>query len=219
MIVFFAVLCLLVLALKHSVVELLMVNLFVYPNTLLITDYIASAETVITSDEGVRGGKTIPLKQTVDDAVKDCPCVKRVLVATRTGADVHMEPNRDFNLDDLMKGESTDCPPEPMNSEDPLFMLYTSGSTGKPKGILHTQAGYLLYAGLTQQVYNIMLTNNLIFSLSTCLIVILVMCMHVLLILVGSLDTPMWYTDHYPMALPRYCLKALQYTLTQVYML
>ena len=115
---------------------------------------IASAETVITSDEGVRGGKTIPLKQTVDDAVKDCPCVKRVLVATRTGADVHMKPNRDFNLDNLMKGESTDCPPEPMNSEDPLFMLYTSGSTGKPKGILHTQAGYLLYTGLTQQVHN-----------------------------------------------------------------
>ena len=113
---------------------------------------IAQAETVITADEGLRGGKTIPLKQTVDEAVCDCPCVKRVLVATRTGADVPMVSGRDYQLEDLMKGESKECPPEPLSSEDPLFMLYTSGSTGKPKGIVHTQAGYLLYAGLTHQV-------------------------------------------------------------------
>jgi acetyl-CoA synthetase len=93
----------------------------------------------------------IPLKATVDDAVKDCPCIKRVLVATRTGADVPMVHGRDYKLDELIKGESKECPPEPMDSEDPLFMLYTSGSTGKPKGILHSQAGYLLYTGMTQQ--------------------------------------------------------------------
>ena len=101
----------------------------------------------------MRGGKIIPLKRTVDAAVSNCPCVKRVLVATRTGADVPMVPNRDYRLEELIKTQSTDCPPEPLNSEDPLFMLYTSGSTGKPKGILHTQAGYLLYTGLTNQVH------------------------------------------------------------------
>ena len=112
----------------------------------------AKAETIITADEGVRGGKIIPLKQTVDNAITGCECVKRVLVATRTGANVPMVPDRDYKLEELIAVESTECPPEPMNSEDPLFMLYTSGSTGKPKGILHTQAGYLLYTGLTQQV-------------------------------------------------------------------
>ena len=114
---------------------------------------IATAETVITADEGVRGGRTIPLKGTVDTALKESPCVKRVLVATRTGAAVPMVAGRDHRLEELMKEESTECPPEPMDSEDPLFMLYTSGSTGKPKGILHTQAGYILYTGLTQQVW------------------------------------------------------------------
>ena len=114
--------------------------------------FTAKAETVITADEGVRGGKIIPLKQTVDNAITGCECVKRVLVATRTGANVPMVPDRDYKLEELIAVESTECPPEPMNSEDPLFMLYTSGSTGKPKGILHTQAGYLLYTGLTQQV-------------------------------------------------------------------
>ena len=107
---------------------------------------------MITADEGIRGGKIIPLKQTVDKAVDDCPCIKRVLVATRTGADVSMTPNRDYRLEELIKTQSTHCPPEPLDSEDPLFMLYTSGSTGKPKGILHSQAGYLLYAGLTHEV-------------------------------------------------------------------
>ena len=107
---------------------------------------------MITADEGVRGGKTIPLKETVDAAVKDCPCIKRVLVAAQTGAPVSMVAGRDYKLEELMKEESTECPPQPMDSEDPLFMLYTSGSTGKPKGILHTQAGYILYTGLTQQV-------------------------------------------------------------------
>ena len=114
---------------------------------------IATAETVITADEGVRGGRTIPLKGTVDTALKESPCVKRVLVATRTGAAVPMVAGRDHRLEELMKEESTECPPVPMDSEDPLFMLYTSGSTGKPKGILHTQAGYILYTGLTQQVW------------------------------------------------------------------
>ena len=122
---------------------------------------LANAETVITADEGVRGGKTIPLKNTVDAAVSNSPCVKRVLVATRTGADVPMVPNRDYRLEELIKGQSTDCPPEPLDSEDPLFMLYTSGSTGKPKGILHTQAGYLLYTGLTNQVSHVLISSEL----------------------------------------------------------
>ena len=84
--------------------------------------------------------------------MNDCPCVKRVLVATRTGTNVPMTPNRDYKLEELIETQSTQCTPEPLDSEDPLFMLYTSGSTGKPKGILHTQAGYLLYTGLTHQV-------------------------------------------------------------------
>ena len=130
---------------------------------------------MITADEGVRGGKTIPLKNTVDAAVSNSPCVKRVLVATRTGADVPMVPNRDYRLEELIEGQSTDCPPEPLDSEDPLFMLYTSGSTGKPKGILHTQAGYLLYAGLTHEVmvasllFVYTLTTPMIFCVSWCL--------------------------------------------------
>ena len=139
----------------------------------LLSSSSAGAETVVTADEGVRGGKTIPLKATVDEAVEGCECVRRVMVATRTGANVPMVADRDLRLeeviecvcvccDDLlllspppqeMSKEASECAPEPLDSEDPLFMLYTSGSTGKPKGILHTQAGYLLMAGLTQQVH------------------------------------------------------------------
>ena len=119
---------------------------------------------MVTADEAVRGGKVIPLKATVDAAVQHCPHVKTVLVATRTGAKVPMVPDRDYCLEELMKAESGVCPKEPLDSEDELFMLYTSGSTGKPKGILHTQAGYILYAGLTQQVN--MLYNHLLTPLS-----------------------------------------------------
>ncbi|KAL5463395.1 hypothetical protein EMCRGX_G032288 [Ephydatia muelleri] len=110
----------------------------------------AAAKVVITGDEAIRGGKVTPLKTTVDTAVKDCSSVEKVFVVTRTGADIPMY-RRDVFLKEAMEQESTVCPPEPLDSEDMLFMLYTSGSTGKPKGIVHTQAGYLLYASLTHQ--------------------------------------------------------------------
>ncbi|CAH1793084.1 unnamed protein product [Owenia fusiformis] len=111
----------------------------------------AAAETVITADQGLRGGKIIELKKTVDEAVSRCDCVKRVFVTQRTGNDVS-RTDLDFSLEEEMAKQHTECDPEPMDSEDFLFMLYTSGSTGKPKGIAHSQAGYLLYAALTHQL-------------------------------------------------------------------
>ncbi|XP_028409880.1 acetyl-coenzyme A synthetase 2-like, mitochondrial [Dendronephthya gigantea] len=113
-----------------------------------ITD--AGAEIVFTADQGVRGSKTIQLKRTVDEAVNKCSGVRHVFVMSRTGADVPMGKN-DIPLEKAMSQESTECPVEPMNSEDMLFLLYTSGSTGRPKGIQHSQAGYLLYTNLTFQ--------------------------------------------------------------------
>lgn len=110
----------------------------------------AEAKTVLTSDQAVRGGKLIELKRTVDQAVKNCPTVNRVLVNRRTGADVTWN-SLDVDMDKAMESASSWCDPVPMNSEEWLFMLYTSGSTGKPKGIVHTQAGYLLYAAITNQ--------------------------------------------------------------------
>ena len=111
----------------------------------------ANCESVITADEGVRGGKTIPLKHNVDLAVKECPNVHTVLVVPRTGADMTMVPERDVDYAAAAINASEDCPPEAMNAEDPLFILYTSGSTGKPKGVLHTTAGYLLGAAMTHR--------------------------------------------------------------------
>ena len=111
----------------------------------------ANCESVITADEGVRGGKTIPLKHNVDLAVEECPNVHTVLVVPRTGADMTMVPERDVDYAAVAINASDDCPPEAMNAEDPLFILYTSGSTGKPKGVLHTTAGYLLGAAMTHR--------------------------------------------------------------------
>ena len=111
----------------------------------------ANCESVITADEGVRGGKTIPLKHNVDLAVEECPNVHTVLVVPRTGADMTMVPERDVDYAMAAINASDDCPPEAMNAEDPLFILYTSGSTGKPKGVLHTTAGYLLGAAMTHR--------------------------------------------------------------------
>ncbi|KAL3874415.1 hypothetical protein ACJMK2_037432 [Sinanodonta woodiana] len=110
----------------------------------------AKAETVITADQGLRGGKKIELKKTVDTAVSLSDCVKRVFVYQRTGADVPMG-KLDLRLEKEMEKESSECKPEVLDSEDILFMLYTSGSTGKPKGITHSQAGYLLYANVTMK--------------------------------------------------------------------
>lgn len=100
---------------------------------------------VVTADQAIRGGKAIPLKTNVDEALERCPSVKSVIVARRTGARVPMIAGRDYLYDELRDLVSPDCEPEPMGAEDPLFILYTSGSTGKPKGVLHTTGGYILW--------------------------------------------------------------------------
>jgi acetyl-CoA synthetase len=104
---------------------------------------------VITADEGVRGGKHVPLKANVDAALAGYDAAVKVLVVARTEADVPLQAGRDYAWDAALQAESTECAPEPMDAEAPLFMLYTSGSTGAPKGVVHTTAGYLLYAALT----------------------------------------------------------------------
>ena len=109
----------------------------------------ADCRTVITADEGVRGGKPVALKQNVDKALANCPNVSTVLVVERTGATVNWTEGRDLKYQQALDAASGDCPPEPMDAEDPLFILYTSGSTGKPKGVLHTTGGYLLQAAMT----------------------------------------------------------------------
>ncbi|MBI1237876.1 MAG: acetate--CoA ligase [Alphaproteobacteria bacterium] len=107
---------------------------------------------VITADEGLRGGKAVPLKRNTDLALTQCPDVRRVLVVKRTGGTVMMHQGRDLWYHEAMAKASPDCPPEAMGAEDPLFILYTSGSTGKPKGVLHTTGGYLTYAALTHEL-------------------------------------------------------------------
>ena len=109
----------------------------------------ADCKIVITADEGLRGGKKVPLKTNVDVALKSCPDVTNTLVVRRTGGEISWDDKRDVWYDELSKNAETSCEPEPMDSEDPLFILYTSGSTGKPKGVLHTTAGYLLGAHLS----------------------------------------------------------------------
>jgi len=106
---------------------------------------------VITADEGLRGGKRIPLKANTDEALKQCPNVKSVLVVRRTGGAVAMTDGRDHWYHELAAKVSTECKPEEMGAEDPLFILYTSGSTGKPKGVLHSTGGYLVFASMTHQ--------------------------------------------------------------------
>jgi acetyl-CoA synthetase len=110
------------------------------------------SKVVITADEGLRGGRIVPLKLNVDAALESCPGVERVIVVKRTGGDVPMAPGRDAYFSDLKQDVSTDCAAEPMGAEDPLFILYTSGSTGKPKGVLHTTGGYLAWASWTHEV-------------------------------------------------------------------
>ena len=106
----------------------------------------ANCELVITADMGIRGGKKIPLKKNVDEAVQNCPNIKNTLIIKRTGDSIAWNPDKDLWYEELKEKVSDTCDPEPMDSEDPLFILYTSGSTGKPKGVLHTTAGYLLGA-------------------------------------------------------------------------
>ena len=106
---------------------------------------------VITADEGLRGGKAVPLKANTDVALESCPDCKKVIVVKRTGGDIAWVDGRDVWYHDAMASASADCPAEEMNAEDPMFILYTSGSTGKPKGVLHTTGGYMVYASMTHQ--------------------------------------------------------------------
>ena len=106
---------------------------------------------VITADEGVRGGRTIPLKANTDKALESCPDCATCFVVQRTGVEVAWQEGRDIWYHDAVAAASADCPPEEMNAEDPMFILYTSGSTGKPKGVLHSTGGYMVYASMTHQ--------------------------------------------------------------------
>ncbi len=111
----------------------------------------SDCRTVITADEGVRGGKAIPLKANTEAALADCPNVHTVVTVRRTGGDVPWQDGRDVWYDELTSAQSTEAEPEIMDAEDPLFILYTSGSTGKPKGVQHATAGYLLQAAITHK--------------------------------------------------------------------
>ena len=111
----------------------------------------ATCNLVITSDEGLRGGRKVPMKANIDKALQSTPSVRKTVVVKRTGGNVAWTEGRDVWYHDLMANASADCPPEPMDAEDPLFILYTSGSTGKPKGVLHTTGGYLLHTAITHK--------------------------------------------------------------------
>ena len=111
----------------------------------------ATCNLVITSDEGMRGGRKVPMKANIDKALLSTPSVQKTVVVKRTGGNVAWVEGRDVWYHDLMAQASADCPPEPMDAEDPLFILYTSGSTGKPKGVLHTTGGYLLHTAITHK--------------------------------------------------------------------
>ena len=111
------------------------------------------SEYIVTADEGIRGGKIIPLKKITDKALDQCPNVKKCLVIQRTGNKVNLLKNRDVYLDSIIKDVDNFCEPEKLSAEDPLFILYTSGSTGKPKGVLHTSGGYLVYVSMTHEYF------------------------------------------------------------------
>jgi acetyl-CoA synthetase len=111
----------------------------------------SDCQTVITADEGVRGGKPIPLKDNTDQALESCPNVHSVIVVKRTGGDINWQAPRDIWYHEATADQAKTCEPESMNAEDPLFILYTSGSTGKPKGVLHTTGGYMLQAAMTHK--------------------------------------------------------------------
>ena len=118
-----------------------------------ITD--CDSNIIITADEGIRGGKIIPLKENTDAALKLCSSIKKCIVVKRTGNDINWVKGRDVWYHEAMSNVDNECQPEEMDAEDPLFILYTSGSTGKPKGVLHTTAGYIVYASITHKyVFN-----------------------------------------------------------------
>jgi acetyl-CoA synthetase len=121
------------------------------PDSLIGRIQDCKSDVVITADEGLRGGRKVPLKANADEALKACPNVKTAIVVRRTGGTVGWVEGRDLWYHEAMTSASKVCPPAEMGAEDPLFILYTSGSTGKPKGVLHTTAGYLVFAALTHQ--------------------------------------------------------------------
>lgn len=121
------------------------------PNALAGRVLDCGANYLITADEGIRGSRLVPLKANTDAALEQCPDVRKVLVVRRTGGDIIMKAGRDIWYHEAIAGTEPQCPPEPMNAEDPLFILYTSGSTGKPKGVLHTTGGYMVYSSITHQ--------------------------------------------------------------------
>ena len=119
------------------------------PNSLADRILDADCQTVITADEGLRGGRRVPLKQNTEAALASCPNVHTVITVKRTGADIPWRKGRDIWYQDLVAAQPEQCEPEAMSSEDPLFVLYTSGSTGRPKGVQHSTAGYLLHAAMS----------------------------------------------------------------------
>ena len=121
------------------------------PDSLASRSEDCDSTVVLTADEGLRGGKAVPLKANVDEALLKLPSVETVIVLRRTGGNVAMVPGRDVDWHEGTAAQSADCPPEEMGAEDPLFILYTSGSTGKPKGVLHTTGGYGVWASMTHQ--------------------------------------------------------------------
>jgi acetyl-CoA synthetase len=121
------------------------------PNGLIGRIEDCDSNVLITADEGLRGGRKVPLKVNADEALKKCPSVKTVIVVRRTGGQVAWKEGRDIWYHEALASVPRDCPPEEMSAEDPLFILYTSGSTGKPKGVLHTTGGYLIYVAMTHQ--------------------------------------------------------------------
>ena len=122
------------------------------PDSLVSRIHDAKASVLITADEGVRGGRHVPLKANADEALEHCPGVDTVIVVRRTGGKVKWQDGRDLWYHEEIAKVSADCPPTEVGAEDPLFILYTSGSTGKPKGVLHTSGGYLVFAALTHKL-------------------------------------------------------------------